>query len=203
MKNTILGVVTVASLIAFGIYFYHPMPAQTEITTEASSTSVVAESKEAVKDILQRAGITATDIQAELDTYAAENWDINFLTDGDINGDGKDDYVFYIEDKNNVHKSEFPDDTGRGRKLIMFLSKSDESYTIFTGADLLYKNLECGDCGGVNDPMLNVSISSSTLSIRERGGSPGAWWILGADILYQDGKWIKIKEVNEEDTGTY
>ena len=151
---------------------------------------------------LRTSGLIDEAVESVMSNYVANDWTPTFLTKGDLNSDSHDDYVLYVEDKDNRHTSEFDPsyNAGRMRKLTILLSQPDGTYRTFDGKDLPFR-MECGECGGVNDPMVSASISSSTLSIWERGGSPGAWWTLGAEILYQDVKWLKIKDISDNEEG--
>lgn len=93
------------------------------------------------------------------------------LETGDLNGDGKKDYILVL-DKPRDPKAEF-DDADTPRPTLILVRGSSGSLSVAARNDNV---VYCRTCGGVfGDPFAGISISGQRFTISNYGGSNDRW----------------------------
>ncbi len=116
------------------------------------------------------------------------------LENGDLNGDGKTDYVLVLERlKPQKDKDDFPTNQ---RPLLILIAQADDSLKLVKRNE---KIVMCSECGGVmGDPFQGVTIEKNTFTVSHYGGSAWRW---GYDYKFgysrRDNTWqlVKVHEI--------
>ena len=118
-----------------------------------------------------------TDVQANRNAESLKPQDWFILTensDGDINGDGRNDLIaVYSRDNPQTEKAKVPDEDGEAaRLLVIALSNADGTFKpVFSGSQVVL----CRNCGGMLDNVVpvikivnrNISVDQTVLATSE------------------------------------
>ncbi|MEO0948086.1 MAG: hypothetical protein AAFY11_08065 [Cyanobacteria bacterium J06641_5] len=117
------------------------------------------------------------------------------LSSGDLNGDGRQDFVLVLE-RQAVQPSS-PDGRDRQRPLLVLVRQENGFLQEVRRNDRV---VLCSDCGGIwGDPFAGVEVGPKTLTVSHYGGSNWRWsYEYQFNYSRQDNTWqlVRVKETS-------
>jgi len=110
-------------------------------------------------------------IPAEVAPFVEKGTTAIALEKGDLNGDGREDFILVLEKENPAKdKDDFPSEQ---RPLLILLRGADGKLALAKRNERVVK---CSQCGGVfGDPFEGVIAGRNTFSVEHYGGSAWRW----------------------------
>lgn len=110
-------------------------------------------------------------IPAEVQPFIEKDMKPIALETGDLNGDGKMDFIMVLEKATTSSKEENTDESER--PMLIIIRKADGKLTLSTRNDEV---VYCRNCGGVyGDPFDSVKIGNKGFTVFNVGGSSDRW----------------------------
>jgi len=134
-------------------------------------------------------------IPAEVAPFVEKGTEAIALEKGDLNGDGREDFILVLEKQNpTMDKDGFPSDQ---RPLLILLRGADGKLALTKRNERI---VMCSQCGGVfGDPFEGVIVGRNTFSVEHYGGSSDRWkYSYKFNYSRIDKTWqlVRVQEVN-------
>jgi len=134
-------------------------------------------------------------IPAEVAPFIEKGTEAIALEKGDLNGDGRVDFILVLEKQNPAKdKDDFPSDQ---RPLLILLRGTDGKLALTKRNERI---VMCSQCGGVfGDPFEGVIAGRNTFSVEHYGGSSDRWkYSYKFNYSRIDKTWqlVRVEEIN-------
>jgi len=148
-----------------------------------------------VASLMAAAQEPKTKIPAEVAPFVEKGTEAIALEKGDLNGDGREDFILVLEKQNpTTDKDGFPSDQ---RPLLILLRGADGKLALAKRNERI---VMCSQCGGVfGDPFEGVIVGRNTFSVEHYGGSSDRWkYSYKFNYSRTDKTWqlVRVEEIN-------